>query len=244
MHRWFWCFTFLAEINFTGAVVTCRFPSLVIPFLNRRQRYRDDLFKLQPSLFKASVSWSKVLTVRMISDPRLLWTVEPEIAFREIAEINSSLSAYFSSSYCNFFKSFAPVCSLIAWTLRFWFTRNFYCRLRAASFCFRFVWYFLSVVSLDLIFLRSLCESCPRSLFRYKPTSISFLVLIFCLASSWAGVWAAVLMIKGGVSVEGLRLLLSLIVTLSVVSWLIVEWFFFLYSFWWKLSHFRFFCKW
>ena len=39
------CFEFSAKINFTAAVVTCHFPSLV-PFLRRRRRYTDNLFKL------------------------------------------------------------------------------------------------------------------------------------------------------------------------------------------------------
>ena len=33
---WFWCLEFLAEINLTGAIATCCFPSLVIEFLARR----------------------------------------------------------------------------------------------------------------------------------------------------------------------------------------------------------------
>ena len=38
VHAWFRCFEFLAEINLTGAIATCRFPSLVIGFLGKRRR--------------------------------------------------------------------------------------------------------------------------------------------------------------------------------------------------------------
>ena len=142
---WLCCLGFLAKINFTGAVVTCCFPFLVLPYLAKRQRYKDDFFKLQPSLFKASVSWSKVLTV--------------------LTAINSSLPTCFSSS-CDFFESFTSVCCLLAWILRFWFTGNISCRLRAVSFCFRSA-LLLSVASLNVMSLQSLCERCPRSRFRY-----------------------------------------------------------------------------
>ena len=50
--------------------------------------------------------------------------------------------------------------------------------------------------SLYVISLRSFCESCPGSSFRYKLTSISFSVLIFCLTSSVAGPGAAVLVVE------------------------------------------------
>ena len=42
--------------------------------------------------------------------------------------------------------------------------------------CFRFALYFLSVASLDVISLWSLCESCPTSYFRHNRTSISLLL--------------------------------------------------------------------
>ena len=119
----------------------------------------------------------------------------------------------FSFSY-DFFESFPLICSSIDSILRFWFTQDFCCRLRSASFCFSFALYILSVASLDVISLRSLCESCPRSRFWHKPTSISFSILIFCFTSSWAGVRVAVLVVEGSVSVEGWGLVLSFIVVL------------------------------
>ena len=128
-------------------------------------------------LFKASVSWSKVLNDRVISDRRRLWAAEPETAIREIAAINSSLSSWIFSS-CDFFRSYALVCSSATWIWRYWFTRNFSCCLRAASFCFRFAFYFLSVASLVPISILSLNKSCSMSRFLYKPTSILFSVLM------------------------------------------------------------------
>ena len=65
---------------------------------------------------------------------------------------------------------------------------------------FRSALYFLSVASLDTISLRSLCASYQRSLFQYK-SPILFMVLIFCLTSSRARVGAAVLVVKGDISV-------------------------------------------
>ena len=50
--------------------------------------------------------------------------------------------------------------------------------------------------SLCVISLRSFCESCSRSSFRYKLTSMSFSVLVFCLTSSVAGPGAAVLVVE------------------------------------------------
>ena len=150
MHGWLWLLEFSVEINFAGAVATCHFPSLVLPFLGRRRRYTDYFFKLQPSLVKALANWSKVLTVPIIFDGRLSWSGEAEIAIWEIAAINSSLSTCFSSS-CHFFESFAPVCSAIAWIVGFWFLRNFCYRLCEASFCFRFVLHFLCLSLCNLL---------------------------------------------------------------------------------------------
>ena len=127
-------------------------------------------------LFKALVNWCKVLTVHIISDWCLSWAAEPEVAILEIAVINSSLPTCFSSS-CNFFESFALLYSSVAWIFGFGFTQNFCFHLCAASFCFRSALYFLSVASLGVIFLWSLCESFPRSHFQYKPTIISFSML-------------------------------------------------------------------
>ena len=140
--------------------------------------------------------------------------------------------------------------SLIAWILHFWFTQNFCYRLHAASFCYRSVLYFLRLASLNVVYLRSLCESCPKSRFRYHPTSISFSMLIFCLNSSWAGVGAAVTGVTRRCCCQGLRVRWSFIVTLSVVSLLLVGSdsfvtfdFFFSAAFLPKISHFRFYCK-
>ena len=65
---------------------------------------------------------------------------------------------------------------------------------------FRSALYFLRVASLDTISLRSLCASYQRSLFQYK-SPILFMVLIFCLTSPRARVGAAVLVVKGDISV-------------------------------------------
>ena len=147
-----------------------------------------------------------------------------------------------------FLQPFWKFCfSLVAWILHFWFTQNFCYRLHAASFCYRSVLYFLSLASLNVVSLRSLCER--KSRFRYNPTSILFSMLIFCLNSSWAGVAAAV---TGGTRscwCQGFRVGWSFIVTFSCFftfswEWLVCHfWFFLLSCILPKINHFRFYCK-
>ena len=112
----------------------------------------------------------------MICDWRLSLAADPEMATREMAAISSLLWASLSS-----------VCI----SLRFWLLRNFCCCLRLISICFRSALYFFKVASPDEILFRSFCESYPMSRLRYKPTRISFSMLIFLFTSSWAGVGAS-----------------------------------------------------
>ena len=69
--------------------------------------------------------------------------------------------------------------------------QNFCCHLQLSSFCFRSALYFFKVAFLDEIPFRPFCESCSMSRVQYKPTKISFSMLIFLFTSSWAGVAAS-----------------------------------------------------
>ena len=146
----------------------------------------DDLFKLEPSLFQALVSWSKDLTVRIISDRRLFW-----------AAINSAINSSLSTCFlllATFPKVFPPVCASIDWALHFWFSQSFCYRLLRVSFCFRSALHFLSVASLEVISLQWFCESCPR--LDLSPIAYRFPCWFFVLRLE-QGVGAAVLVVEG-----------------------------------------------
>ena len=64
VHGWFWCFEFLAEINLTGSVLTCPFPSLVIEFLGRFHWATDPEMTIREMAVISSLLWASLSASR------------------------------------------------------------------------------------------------------------------------------------------------------------------------------------
>ena len=88
------CFEFWDLQSLTGAVFTWFFPSTVLSFRCNKWRYTEERFNSNTSRFKASVSWSRVLTILITLLRRRSWVAEPEIAIWQVALINSDLSRF------------------------------------------------------------------------------------------------------------------------------------------------------
>ena len=73
---WLLWFEFFADTNFTGAVVTWRWPSLN-EFFARKLKYTAELLSSHLSQFNAEVNWSRVVTVRLITERGILYSENP-----------------------------------------------------------------------------------------------------------------------------------------------------------------------
>ena len=113
---WLLYFEYFADKNFTGEVVRWGCPSLD-EFFGRRFKYTTELLSSHLSRFNAEVNnnWSRVFTVHLISERRILYAADPLIAIRQITGTNSSFSfsklfliilAPFSASNASIFFSF------------------------------------------------------------------------------------------------------------------------------------------
>ena len=93
---------FSGRASFTGTVCTCRYPSLLFPFLGRSQRYAVDLESKNPRFFNSECKSSKVVTVRRHSILRRSSVAELASTILTIAESNSGWSYSIHGLLCSF----------------------------------------------------------------------------------------------------------------------------------------------
>ena len=139
-----------------GAVLTCSLLSLAFTLsCGSNRKYTDDLFSSRHSLFKASASWSSVLTERFKSERRIWCAAKPHW--------------FWKWQRLTLRQSFNPECFSIVSTLPLTFFLNFCWRFWDISLLLRLAGYFRNFYPLSFISFLSFSANCPLSRFPYNP---------------------------------------------------------------------------
>ena len=97
LHRFF-----SGRVSFTGTVCTCRYPSVVFPFLRRSQRYVADLESKNRRFFNSERKSSNIVTVRRHFILRRSSVAELASTILTIVESNSGWSYSIRGLPCSF----------------------------------------------------------------------------------------------------------------------------------------------